>query len=156
MILNFDASKIEITDSYELIPEDIYTAVISSTEWKETKDKTGGYLNLKIEIIDGKYKGRVLFDMLHLQNKNEKAVAIAEQTLAKICIAINKQNLKDSSEMLNTPLCVKVGTQAASGDYEAKNKIKSYLPTGTSTAVQSPTVQTPAAPAGDSKPPWAK
>jgi len=153
MILNFDASKIEITNSFELIPDGIYTAVISGTEWKETKDKTGGYLSLKVEIIDGQYKGRVVFDMLNLQNKNATAVNIAEQTLAKICLAINKPNLQDSSEMLNIPLSIKLGTQAAQGAYEAQNKIKGYLPTGTTKTVAT---QTPSAHAGDAKPPWAR
>ena len=86
MTLNFDASKIELTNNYELLEDGTYTAIIADSEWKENRAKTGGYLNLKLEIIEGKYKGRVIFDMLNLQNQNPKAVEIAEQTLPnKIC-----------------------------------------------------------------------
>ena len=73
-ILKFDASQVEIKNDFETIPAGEYLAVIADSEWKENKAKTGGYLNLKIEIIDGKNKGRVIFDMLNLQNQNPKAV----------------------------------------------------------------------------------
>lgn len=129
MILNFDANEVEIVDSFELIPDNTEaTAIIQSTEWKETKDGTGGYLKLKIEIIDGIYKGRLLFDNLNLQNKNEKAVSIAQQTLAKICLAVNKPKVQTSEELLNIPLKVKIGVSKQDG-YEPLNKIKSYTST---------------------------
>ena len=119
MTLNFDASKIELTNSYELLEDGTYTAIIADSEWKENKAKTGGYLNLKIEIIDGKNKGRVIFDMLNLQNQNPKAVEIAEQTLARICNAVGKTQVNESSDLYNIPMSIKIGTNPAQNGYEA-------------------------------------
>lgn len=152
MVLNFDASKIEISSGFELIPNGDYKALIIDTEWKENKAKTGGYLNLKVEIIDGQYKGRVFFEMLNLQNANPKAVEIAEQTLAKICLAINKPNVKDSSEILNIPLMVKMGSTPAQNGYEAQNKIKNFsaMNNDNKVIIQMPKEE------GANTPPWKK
>lgn len=151
-LLQFDSSKIEINNSFELIPAGDYVAVITDSEWKETKNKDGQYLSLKIEIIEGANKGRVLFDNLNLDNKNEKAVQIAQQTLASICLATNKVNVNDSSELHDIPLIIKVGVQPAQGGYDESNRIKGYKPnTG---AVTQTTTQAPTASANTR--PWAK
>ena len=150
MILNFDATQIEVSESYELIPDGtIANAVITSSEWKETKDKTGGYLNLKLEIIDGNYKGRLLFENLNLQNSNEKAVKIAQETLAKICKAIGKDKVQNSEELHNIPLNIKIGVTPGRDGYDPSNRVKSF--SKTSGQSQS-TVQ----PQAETKPPWAK
>lgn len=153
MTLNFDASKIELTNSYELLEDGTYTAIIADSEWKENKSKTGGYLNLKIEIIDGKNKGRVIFDMLNLQNQNPKAVEIAEQTLAKICNAVGKMQVSESSDLYNIPLSIKIGTTPAQNGYEASNKIKNYA------SLKDGTVTNSAPKVAETKtttPPWKK
>ena len=118
-------------------------------EWKETKDKTGGYLNLKLEIIDGNYKGRLLFENLNLQNSNEKAVKIAQETLAKICKAIGKDKVQNSEELHNIPLNIKIGVTPGRDGYDPSNRVKSF--SKTSGQSQS-TVQ----PQAETKPPWAK
>ena len=150
MILNFDATQIEVSENnYEVIPDNtVVNAVISASEWKETKDKTGGYLSLKWEVIEGQYKGRVIFENINLQNSNEKAVKIAQETLAKICNAIGKQKVANSEELHNIPLSIKLGVTPAQNGYEPSNKIKSY----SSLSSGANQVQ----PQSETKPPWAK
>lgn len=150
-LLQFDASKIEIQNDFEIIPSGEYVAVITDTEWKDTKNKDGQYLSVKLEIIDGKYKGRVLFDNLNLNNKNETAVKIAQQTLASICLATNKVNVNDSSELHNVPLIVKVGVQPAQNGYDESNRIKGYKPNIGAVAQSAPKQQV-----SENTRPWAK
>lgn len=148
MLLNFDASKIEVNDSYYVIPDNtLVNAVITSSEWKETKDKTGGYLALKYEIIDGNYKGRIIFENVNLQNSNATAVKIAQETLAKICNAIGKVTVQNSEELHNIPMSLKLGVNPAQNDYEPSNKIKSYSKINGSAGTVQPQAETP---------PWAK
>ena len=59
-----------------------YKAVITESEVKETKAGDGQYLNLRIEIIEGEYQGRIIFVILNLWNPNPKAVEIANRELA--------------------------------------------------------------------------
>lgn len=151
-LLQFDSSKIEIKNDFELLPSGDYIAIIADSEWKETKNKDGQFLSLKVEIIDGKYKGRFIFDNLNLDNKNEKAVQIAQQTLASICLATNKVNVNDSSELHDIPLIIKVGVQPAQGGYDESNRIKGYKANGGTVA--QPSAQAPTASANTR--PWAK
>ena len=149
MLLNFDASKIEVNDSYDVIPDNtLVNAVITSSEWKETKDKTGGYLALKYEIIDGNYKGRIIFENVNLQNSNATAVKIAQETLAKISNAIGKVTVQNSEELHNIPMSLKLGVHPAQNGYEPSNKIKSYSKISGSVGAVTPQAET--------KPPWAK
>ncbi|MBU1668506.1 DUF669 domain-containing protein [bacterium] len=155
--LNFDISKIEIEEnSFELLPDGNYVAVISSEEMKQTKAGTGHYLSLKLEIIEGKSKGRVLFDIINIDNPNAQAVSIAQQTLGKICIAIGKQTLEDSSEMLNIPLIIKVGTSPAQNGYDASNRVKTYLPISSGVSATTPASNTAPTQQAATKKPWEK
>ncbi|HBG28369.1 MAG TPA: hypothetical protein DDX75_14880, partial [Phycisphaerales bacterium] len=71
---NFNANNVEPADDFEPIPGGEYTAVIVNSEMKPTKDGKGNYLELQFEIIDGEYKGRLLWSRLCLENHNDTAV----------------------------------------------------------------------------------
>ena len=94
-----------------------------------------------------------MFDNLNLDNKNEKAVQIAQQTLASICLATNKINVNDSAELHNIPLIIKVGVQPAQGGYDESNRIKGYKP-NTGAVSQSNAQSTPQKQAINTRP-WA-
>lgn len=127
MILNFDATQIEITNNFELIPDGTEAvAVITSSEVKKTKDGTGQYINLKFELIDGAYKGRVVFEKLNIQNKNEKAMKIAYETLAKICNAVGKTQIQQSEDLHDIPIKIKIGLTKEQDGYDQQNKIKVF------------------------------
>lgn len=84
-------------DEYEVIQPGEYEAMIIESEMKATKDQTGAYVQLKIQLKNG----RILFERLNIQNKNEKAVEIAYRTLKKICEAVGKTSIKDTTELHN-------------------------------------------------------
>jgi hypothetical protein len=97
-LTGFNALEIEPATSYEPLPADWYKAVITQTEEKPTKLQTGSYLQLMIEVIEGQYAGRKVFDRLNLKNPNSVAVEIAQRSLSSICRAIGVTNPKDSSD----------------------------------------------------------
>ena len=121
---NYDLSNVRAND-FELIPPGDYPAIITECEEKPTKNNDGKRLNLKIQILDGKYQNRILFDGLNTENKSAIAQQIGRAQLKAICIAINNLNPKDSSEILNKPLMVtvKVGKDQ---DGNQRNEIKGY------------------------------
>lgn len=122
-------------DSFDPIPPGTYEAMITESEMKATKDGLGAYLQLKIVLGKGQYEGRVLFERLNIQNKNETAVDIAYRTLKKICEAIGKTSIKDSSELHNKRFRVEIEVEQGKPyvkDGEQKegrdqNRIKKYL-----------------------------
>ncbi len=148
----FNALEIEPATSYEPLPADWYKVVITDTEEKPTKAQTGSYLQLTIEVIEGNHAGRKVFDRLNLKNPNSVAVEIAQRSLSSICRAIGVNSPRDSMELQDKPLMVKLAVKAADGQYGASNDIKEYAAAGGATA--SPAPAAAAATGGTATPPW--
>ena len=148
----FNALEIEPATSYEPLPADWYKVVITDTEEKPTKAQTGSYLQLTIEVIEGNHAGRKVFDRLNLKNPNSVAVEIAQRSLSSICRSIGVNNPKDSMELRDKPLMVKLAVKPADGQYGASNDIKEYAAAGGATA--SPAPAAAAATGGTATPPW--
>lgn len=146
-------------DDFEPVAAGTYTAMITESEMKATNDGEGAYIQLKLELDNG----RVLFERLNIQNKNEKAVEIAYRTLGKICSAMGKVSIKDTSELHDQRFKVEIDIEKGK-DYTDKetgelkkgrdqNRIKKYLPNAAAASSTSGS----AAPAdAASTPPWKK
>ncbi len=148
----FDADQVPESE-FTPLPEGEYVAVISESEQKPTKAGDGSYVKLKIEIVDGDYKGRVLFENLNLQNKNDQAVAIAKRALADICLAVDVPRPTNTAQLHNKPMLIQVKCEKRKDNDEIQNRIKKYVSlTGVSRVSPAPAMATAAA---DSKsPPW--
>lgn len=150
--LNFDANQVDPNTAYDPIPAGWYTAMITESEMKPTKNGQGQYLQLSFQIIDGEHNGRILWDRLNLVNNSQPAVEISQRTLSAICHAVNELNVADSAQLHNKPMQVKVKVKPADGQYEASNEITGYKPSGQSSAPAP--AATPAQPAASNTPPW--
>jgi hypothetical protein len=94
----FDADQHE-DPGFDPIPQGKYQACVTDSEMKSTKAGDGQYLSLKLQVLDGDYKGRVLFENLSLDHKNQDAAKIARGKLASICRAVGVHQPKDSKEL---------------------------------------------------------
>jgi len=148
----FNAMAVEPQTSYEPMPADWYKCVITKTEEKPTKKQNGSYLQLDIEVIEGKFAGRKVFDRLNLNNPNSVAVEIAQRALSSICRAIDVPNPQDSDELLDKPLMVKLAVRPASNGYEASNDVKGYASAGANAGYAQ--AAPAAAPQAAAAPPW--
>lgn len=126
--LGFDSTTVAPSEEFSVIPAGEYVAMITASEVKNTKAGNGSYLNLRFDIVDGQYKGRVLFSALNIWNQNPKAVEIAQRDLSAICHATGILQVQDSSQLHNRPMIIKVGISAPSNGYEASNEIRAYKP----------------------------
>jgi len=122
----FDADQVPESE-FAPLPEGEYTAIITESEQKPTKAGDGSYVKLKIEIVDGEYKGRVLFENLNLQNKNEMAVSIAKRALADICLAVEVPRPTSTAQLHNKPMKISVKCEKRKDTDEIQNRIKKYL-----------------------------
>ena len=146
---NFDASQVDPSVALDPLPAGKYTAVISDSEYKPTKTGGGKYLQLTFQVIDGEFKGRLVWARLNLENKSEMTVKIARGELSAICRAIGVMQPKDSVELHNVPLEINVGLKKRDDNGEFTNVIKGYGKKGGSPAPR------PTASAGPgSTPPW--
>ncbi len=150
----FDAREHEERRSLDAIPKGDYLAVITESEWKDTKAGTGQYLQLVFEVIDGDYKGRMLWVRLNLRNPNEVAVKIANSELAEICRAVGVNTPKDSAELHGVPLMISVVAKPRKDTGELSNEVKKYKPAKEASA-PAPAKSASAEEKSGDKPPWA-
>lgn len=160
--LNFDASTVAPSAALDPIPAGWYNAHITDSEAKPTSAGTGFYLELEMEVLDGPYAGRKVFDRLNLHNPNPVATEIAYKQLSAICHATGVIQVADSAQLHNRPLQVKValrpaGPGADGKQYEASNEVKGYkgigqpAPAGTTMTAPPPA---PAAAPAAAAPAW--
>lgn len=141
----FDASAIEPSSGYDVLPPGKYLAQIVASEMRPTKDGRGQYLFLEVDIIDGQYAGRKLFDRLNLVNDNPDTVQIAQRTLSSICRAVGKMQVSNSEQLHLVPLIADVRVRPPKGMYGESNSIR-YLPRNGAVAT-APAATAPSAPA---------
>ena len=149
-LTGFDANEVEPMTDFEPIPAGKYAAVITESEFKETKSGTGQYLQLTFQVIEGPHTNRFLWARLNLDNPNATAVAIAKAELSAICRAVGVMAPKDSIELHNLPLVIHVRCKQRQDTGDLVNEIKGY-----SRKEQAP-VAAAAAATSVSTPPWSR
>jgi len=163
----FDANTVEPAQDFAAIPSGEYPAIINDSAIKPTKNKTGEYAELTHQIIDGPYKGRLVWARLNLVNSNAQAQEIARRQFSSICHAAGKLQVQDTAELHNIPLVIRVEFVPAGADGNSKdtNEVKAWksikdAPPGGTVAAQPGAVATPAqgaangATAQPAKPVW--
>jgi hypothetical protein len=112
-IIEFDA--VEPSEfaprTFEALPRGDYTAMITDSVLKETKAGTGQYIALTMEIIDGSYSGRKIWDNLNVKNPNPTAENIAKASLTRYFQSCG-QDLErgaDTTALYNIPFKLTLG-----------------------------------------------
>lgn len=122
----FDANQIEPTSDFEALPAGKYVAMITESELKPTKSGAGNYLQLTFEILEGPYKGRIIWSRLNLNNPNATTVQIAQRELSSICRAVGVMTPGDSAELHNLPLEILVKCKKRDDNGDVTNEIRGY------------------------------
>lgn len=122
----FDANSVE-PSNFDVYPAGKYLSQIVSSEMRPTKDGRGQYLFLELDILEGPFAGRKLFDRLNLVNDNPDTVDIATRTLSSIRRATGQMQVKDSEQLHLIPLIADVRVRPPKGQYGESNSIR-YLP----------------------------
>ena len=130
----FDATGIEPTTGYDVLPAGKYRAQIVESEMRVTRNGMGQFLWLMLDIIEGQYQGRKLFDQLNLVNSNPQTVEIAQRTLSAICHATGKLQVNDSVDLHLVPMTIQVGVKPPKDGYSEKNTIRYLVPEKTAPA----------------------
>ena len=133
----FNANEVQQKQDWQALPEDHYEVSITESELKENKAKTGHFIELKLQVVSGKFKGNTLIDRLNIDNPNDKAKKIAEETLSSICHAIGVMTPKTSADLHNKKMIAKVVLKERddkSGSYN--NEVSNYYKIGTRDANQ--------------------
>jgi hypothetical protein len=109
------------------IPAGWYIAEITKSEYKQTAAKTGHYLTCQFKIIaPEEYKGKMVFNLLNLDNPNQTAVEIANKEMDVMCNACEVDEIEDSTELHGIPMGIRVAVDPGDANWPPKNVIKDY------------------------------
>ena len=125
-LTGFDAREVDPAVGYDPLPPGKYLAAITESEYKPTKSSVGQYLQFTFQVLEGEHKGRQLWARLNLDNPNATTVKIARAELSAICRAVGVMAPKDSVELHNLPVVIKVGMKKRADTGELGNVIKGY------------------------------
>ena len=122
----FNAHEVEPKSAFDPLPAAKYLVAVTASEMKRTKADTGDYLKLTFQVLEGEFKGRLLWTRLNLDNPNAKTVQIARAELSAICRATGIMTPRDSVELHNLPLVVGVKLIKRTDTGELDNRITKY------------------------------
>ena len=128
-------------NDFSPVPQGVYKVMFSDVFLKDTQ-KGGTMVNLKMQIVEGKYSNRFIFDRLNIIcSGSEVAEAIAHKNLASICeqLGFDPEELTDEAvlqEKLTMGVIsvdIKIEDNTYNGETKKQNAVKSYAPKGATT-----------------------
>lgn len=128
----FNSNEHDDMNDFSCIPDDKYVMSIVKSELVRTKkskerdDNKNMMLKMQAKVLQGKYKGKIIFIQLNIVNENPTAVEIAQKELATICRACGVPTVQDSSELHGIPMLCDVGIDDSNPEYPDKNVIRMY------------------------------
>lgn len=151
---NFNANEVEPSSSFEPIPASKYLAMITESEMKPTKNGTGSYLQLTFTVLEGPYKGRLVWARLCLKHPNQQTVQIARGQLSAICRAVGVMQPRDSADLHNLPLLISVKVKKNEQTGELTNEVKGFEAKSAGVPQQSAAGVAGSNQSAGSTPPW--
>lgn len=152
-IFDYDDTNLEPASTLDAIPAGKYQVVlIDCSDKTPAKSGNGFFLKLTFEVISGEYKGRKLFQNYNLWHTNAQAQEIARREIKALKIAVGLPGARNPQELFNLPCTAKVKLVAASGDYDARNEIRGFMPK--ESPVYTSGNSTPASASTPATPPW--
>lgn len=138
---------------FDALPKGPYEVVVQEAE--KMVSKTGkDMIRVKVQVLNGPYANRVLFNYIVFAKENPKAMRLTLERLAAFgitreIIATAKPSIPQIAEMLEGLSAVAVVGIQASGEYKGSNEIKAFRPLKDGAPTPTlPTASAPAKPAG--------
>lgn len=121
---------------FDPLPKGDYLMKIVKSDYKENSKKNGHFVMLQREVIEGKYKGRVLFANMNIDHPNAQAREIANKEFSASCRACGKVTVEETSDLHGIPHIVSLVVIKGKGDEPDRNKIVAIKPVQGAAVVQ--------------------
>ena len=154
--LNFKASNVELSErTYGPLPEGDYEMIVTKSDTKPTKAGNGHYLELEMQIVAGPFSGRRHWERLNLDNLSQQTVKIAQEQLARLCMAVGLDEIQDSEELHDRAFIATLGIDKKDA---TRNMVWDYKPAKGAAPAPAPAAKPAAAAAsavaGKTQRPW--
>lgn len=138
----FSPATVEPATDFDVYPPGKYSVLIEAAEVKPTKTGTGHILKLTMQILDGEYKGRKLFDNINLQNPSAQCVEIGMRTLSALGRALSIAAITDTTQLLKGVVIAHVKAQDGRNNVRTYSTVTNPVPPMLA-AIQEPMPQSP-------------
>lgn len=147
------------TGRAEPFPEGRYLLHVINSDVKQSSSGKGTLLSLELEVYEGTYKGRRVFENINIVHTNPQAQNIGQSQLSALCHAMGHiGEVTDSKDLHYKPFEADVGIEPAKakpggGMYDARNRIDKYHFGGNTTAPVPPAANPSPPPSPPAPPP---
>jgi hypothetical protein len=143
--IDFDTTAYDapVRSSFDPLPPGDYAIIITSSEAKDTKAGTGQYIELTLQVTEGEYAGRRIWERLNIHNQSKQAEDIARAQLNGIAQACGVEPLRETEQLHDIPLILCLDLDRRD---PTRNKIMGYKSAGAASKAK-PAAKAAAAPA---------
>lgn len=122
---NFDAASFVAANTQERSPlaRGMYQVIVMSSEIKTTQAGTGQYIELTLQVVDGEYSGRRVWDRLNVSNPNKTAEDIAKRQLQELMLAAGVKNMTDTEQLHDIPVLAEIDVDRKDS---SRNRVTGY------------------------------
>jgi hypothetical protein len=113
--------------SFDPLPAGDYTAIITDSDMKDTKAGTGKYIELSMQVVEGQYEGRRLWERLNVYNPSEQAERIARSQLNQLSAAVGRTGTTDTESLHDIPFVISLDIDRRE---PTRNKVMGYSAAG--------------------------
>jgi hypothetical protein len=129
--MGFDFSKFNpsehLDNIFDVLPAGEYLVSIVDASQKKTRDGSGEYLVLTMEIIEGPYRGRNIWHNIMLVHQKDIVTRIGRRHLAELYISCGVDRVSSEQDLVNRTALVSV--KVVKDEYgDLRNEVKGYKP----------------------------
>ncbi|MEG1501939.1 MAG: DUF669 domain-containing protein [Synergistaceae bacterium] len=120
-------------EDFTPIPAGEYTLQVTKANVEPTKNGTGLIVKAEFDVIGPSHQGRKIFGNFNIRNESAMAEKIGKQQLKSLMVAGHVQEpLVDTDQLLGATVRAGVIIRPESGQYAARNEVKSFKEVGAS------------------------
>lgn len=120
--------------SREPLPRGMYPVIVIESAIKPTLAGTGEYIELTLQVVDGEFAGRRVWDRLNVSNPNKTAEDIAKRQLQELCLAAGVSSLNETEQLHDIPVLAEIDLDRKD---QSRNRVMGYQAVGGSKPVAS-------------------
>jgi pyruvate/2-oxoglutarate dehydrogenase complex dihydrolipoamide acyltransferase (E2) component len=122
---DFDATVENTGGDFQPLPAGWYSATVETIDIKPTKANNGTLATTKLSVLDSPFVNRKLFARMNLKNANPKAQEAGRRLFAALSCACGVAHPKDTTELLDKVVMVKVKIEQQEGR-DPDNKVIAF------------------------------
>jgi hypothetical protein len=160
--ISFNVNELPDKPASVPIPAGWYSIEIKDCQLKETTAGGSWYINIRHDVTEEDYNGRIVWGMVTIKNPNKPDMEEwGRAQIGEIMRALGLSTFNDTDLLVGGRCLIRVGIKPPKDGYDASNTVKEWrplegvaaMPTAPRPAIP-PTVPQPAATGGAKTPPW--